>query len=109
MYFLTYFPRIGNKQGIKFYTSSFWKRGNYKIFILFSYPNLKQIVSGESCCGEWVVSDGAGPQSRGPHDLFGGVGCTIEILMEGAGLGVVDGGNSERCLSGVVGSLMSLS
>ena len=39
------------------------------------------MVAGESCCGEWVVSDGVGPQGRGPRDLLGGVGCTIEILM----------------------------
>ena len=29
------------------------------------------MVAGESCCGEWVASDGVGPQGRGPHDLFG--------------------------------------
>ena len=46
---------------------------------------IKQIGSGESWCGEWVVSDGVGPQDRGPHDLFGSVGCTIEILMGGRG------------------------
>ena len=50
------------------------------------------MVAGESCCGEWVVSDGVGPQGRGPHDLFGGVGCTTEILWgEGQGwlIGIV--------------------
>ena len=44
------------------------------------------MVAGESC-GEWVVSDGVGPQGRGPHDLFGGVGCTTEILMGAEGQG----------------------
>ena len=43
------------------------------------------MVAGESCCCEWVVLDGAGPQGRGPHDLFGGVGCTTEILIGGGG------------------------
>ena len=57
--------------------SSYWKRGKYKIFIL------QMVVAGEGCCGEWVVSDGVGLQGRGPHDLFGGVGCAIEILMGG--------------------------
>ena len=67
------------------------------------------MVTGESCCGElvvsdgvvsrkykilyfpgnktnsdwggkWVVSDAVEPQGRGPHDLFGGVGCTTEIV-----------------------------
>ena len=46
-----------------------------------------------------------GSQGRGPHDLFGGVGCTIKFLW---GAGVVDGGSSERCSSGVVGSLRNL-
>ena len=59
------------------------------------------------------MSDGIGPQGRGPHDLSGGVGCTTEILMAGGGGGggaeVVDGNSSERCSSGVVGSLRSLS
>ena len=32
-----------------------------------------------------VVSDGVGLQGRGPHNLFRGVGCTIEILMGGRG------------------------
>ena len=41
----------------------------------------EQMVAGDGCCGEWVVLDGVGPQDRGAHDLFGGVGCTIEILM----------------------------
>ena len=40
------------------------------------------------------------------HDLFGGVGCTIKILIAGR---VVDGGSSERYLSGVLGSLRNLS
>ena len=31
------------------------------------------------------------------------------LLGEGGGAGVVDGNSSERCLSGVVGSLKSLS
>ena len=41
---------------------------------------------------------GVGPQSRGTHDLLGGVGCKIKILM---GAGVVDGSSNEKCLSGV--------
>ena len=45
--------------------SSYWKRGKYKI-------------AGQ----------------RGPHDLFGGVGCTTEILMGVGGAGVVDGDSS---------------
>ena len=51
------------------------------------------------------MSDCVGPQGRGPHDLLGGVGCTIKILM---GAGVVDGGSIKRCLSGLVGSMRSL-
>ena len=43
------------------------------------------MVAGEGCCGEWFVSDGVEPQGRGPHDIFEGVGCTIEILGEGGG------------------------
>ena len=54
------------------------------------------------------MSDGVGPRGREPHDLFGCVGCTTEILW-GEGAGVVDGDSNERCLSGVVGSLRSLS
>ena len=54
--------------------SSYWKRGKYKILyfprfqyeesIKFSYFSriqteaIKQMVAGESCCGELVVSDG---------------------------------------------------
>ena len=88
--------------------SSYWKRGKYKMFILSRIQTeaIKQMVAGESCCGEWVVSDSVGLEDRGPRDLFGGVGCTMKILM---GARVVDGGSSERCLSGVVGSLRSLS
>ena len=70
------------------------------------------MMAEESCCCEWVVSNGIGPQGRGPHDLSEGVGCTTEILMGGGGGGrgrVVDGDSSERCLSGAVGSLRSLS
>ena len=68
------------------------------------------MVGGKSCCGEWVVLDDVGRQGREPHDLFGGVRCTIEILMGGGGAeGVVDWDSSERGLSGVVGSLRSLS
>ena len=52
------------------------------------------MVAWESCCGKGVVSDGVGPQGRGPHDLFGGVGCTTEIVI-GRGAGVVDGDSSE--------------
>ena len=44
-----------------------------------------------------VESDGVGRQSTGPHDLFGGAGCRVEILREGAA-GVVDGSSSEICL-----------
>ena len=78
--------------------SSYWKRGKYNIFILFSYPN-RDIETNGGWVGLlwWVVSDGVGPQGRGPPDLLGGVGCTIRILM---GAGVVDGSGSERCLSG---------
>ena len=43
---------------------------------------------------------------RGSHDLFGGVGCTVKIFMR---RGVVDRGSSEKCISGVVGSLRNLS
>ena len=67
------------------------------------------MVAVGSCCGEWVVSDGAAPRGEGPHDLFGGVGCTTEILIGGGGgAGMVDGDSSERCFSGVVGSLRNL-
>ena len=66
--------------------SSFSKRGKLKIFILFSYPNRGNRTNmAEEGCGEWFVSDGVGPQGMCPHDLFGGVGCTIEILMGGRG------------------------
>ena len=77
--------------------------------ILFSYPNQGNKTNGgwKNCSGECVVLDGVGLQGRRPHDLFGSVRCTIEILM-GGGAGVVDGDSSERCLSGVLGSLRSL-
>ena len=92
---MTHFPRTGNEENIKF---SYISR--------IQTEAIKQMVVGESCCGEWFVSDGVRPQGRGPHDLFGRVRCTIEILM---GAGVVNGGSRERCLSGVMGSLRSLS
>ena len=47
------------------------------------------------------MSDDEGLQGRGPHALFGAVGCTIKILMGE----MVDGGRSERCLRGAVASL----
>ena len=49
------------------------------------------------------MSDGVGHRAGSLTIFFGGVGCTIKILM---GAEVVDGGSSERCLSGVVGSLL---
>ena len=85
---MTYFPRTGNEEIIKFsYFPHFGNEENIK----FSYISriqteaIKQMVAGESCCGEWFVSDGVGPQGTGTHDLFGGVGCTIETLMGGRG------------------------
>ena len=42
-------------------------------------------MAGEGCFGEWVVSNGVEPGGREPHDLFRGVGFTIEILMRGKG------------------------
>ena len=47
--------------------SSYWKRGKQKIFY-FSHIQteaIKQMVAGESCCGEWVGSDGVRPRSGG--------------------------------------------
>ena len=67
----------------------YWKRGKYKILYFIRFGNegiikfsyfrriqteaTEQMVAGKGCCGEWVVSDGVGPQGRWPHDLFGGV------------------------------------
>ena len=39
------------------------------------------------------MSDSAGLKDRGPHDLFGGVRCTI-VWVQGWWMGV----NSEKCL-----------
>ena len=36
------------------------------------------------------MSEDVGLRDGGTHDLFGGVGCTTEILI-GGGAGVVDG------------------
>ena len=69
-YKILYFPRFGNKDSLKF---SYFSR--------IQTEATEQVMAGEGCCGEWVVSDGVGPQGRGPHDLFRGVGCTIKILM----------------------------
>ena len=71
---MTYFPRIGNEESIKIL---YFPRFQYQEHIKFSYLSriqteaIKQMAAEESCCGEWVVSDGVGPQGRGPHDLFG--------------------------------------
>ena len=82
-YRILYFPRFGNEESIKF---SYFSR--------IQTEAIKQMVAGEGCCGGSVVSDDGGPQDRGPHDLFGGVGCAIKVIM---GAGVVDGDLSERC------------
>ena len=82
---MTNFPRIGNEESIKFGSEESIKFSYF--FVLFSYffriqtEAIKQMVAGEGCCGGSVVSDGGGPQDRGPHDLFGGVGCTIKVIM----------------------------
>ena len=73
---MTYFPRIGNEQSIKF---SYFSR--------IQTEAIKQMVAGESCFGEWVVSDGVGPQGRGLMLFFGGVGCTTKFLSGGVGEG----------------------
>ena len=54
--YLVYFLNIDLNNDI---LSSYWKRGKYKIFILslIQTEAIKQMVAGESCCGEWVVSD----------------------------------------------------
>ena len=79
----------------------------FTLFALFSHPNRGNKTNGGwGGLLWWVVSDGVGPQGRGAHDRSGGVGCIIKILM---GVGVVDGGNSEKCLSRVMGSLRNLS
>ena len=67
---MTYFPRFGKKETIRF---SYFSR--------IQTEAKEQMEAGEGCCGGWVVSDGVWPQGRGPHHLFGGVGCTMEILM----------------------------
>ena len=97
--------------------SSYWKpilyfpHFQYKESIKLSYFSrvqteaIKTMVAGGSCCGEWVVLDGAGPQGRGPRELLEGVGWT-KIVVGGGGGG---GDSSERCSSRVVGSLRSLS
>ena len=59
-YKILYFPRFQYEESIKF---SYFSR--------IQTEAIKQMVTGESCCGEWVVSDGVGPQGRGPHDLLG--------------------------------------
>ena len=46
--------------------SSYWERGKYKIFILFSYPNRGNKTNGGwGGLLWWVVSDGVGQQGRG--------------------------------------------
>ena len=62
------------------------------------------IGNKEGCCDElcWIVSGRRAESLM----LFLGVRCVIKILK---GAGVVDGGNSERCLSGMMGSLRNLS
>ena len=68
------------RRSIKFYTCLVQE--NYKIFILFSYPD-----RGNETNGGWVAVVGCVGWCRaagqGPHDLFGGVRCTIKILMGG--------------------------
>ena len=82
--------------------SSYWKRAKYKIlyFPRFQYEEsikvsyfsriqteaIKQMVAGESCFGEWVVSDGVGPQGR-PHALFLGVSDVQQNSYRGGGEG----------------------
>ena len=61
-YKVLYFPRFQYEESIKF-----------SYFSHIQTEAIKQMVAGKSFCGEWVVSDGVGPQGRGPHDLFGGV------------------------------------
>ena len=70
---MTYFPRIGNEESIKF---SYFSR--------IKIEAIKRMVAGESCCGEWVVSD----RRAGGLMIFLGVSDvrTTEILMgEGQG------------------------
>ena len=72
---MTYFPRIENEESIKYYT-----------FLVYTYPNRgNKINGGWGGLLWWVVPDGVGPQGSEPHDLFGGVVCTIKILMGGRG------------------------
>ena len=65
---MTYFPRIGNEEGI--------------YFPRIQTEAIKQMVAWEGCCGELCWSKG-----RGSHDLFGGARCTIKIPMGGMGGG----------------------
>ena len=82
----------------------------YEESITFSYFSrnqteaIKQMVAGESVVVSGFCRMVLGYRARGLV-IFLGV-SDVEILM-GGGAGVVDGDSSERCLSGVVGSLRS--
>ena len=83
--------------------SSYWKRGKYKFFILFLYPN-----RGNKTNGGWG-------ELLWTMDVFDKRVCCVVSGLCGMVLGCrmynrnSYGGSSERCLSGVVGLLRSLS